>query len=521
MKEDNNYDINNNNQFMITNKSFIEKQKTPTEEEQERQDLKFLYQITGNNFKLSNLKQNIGIFLELTNDIFNDFKMMSDTGKKTRNIHTDSKQKINNESLYINKVKCFNNNFESFKKKLTFINEKNNRFKNIIEFIQTLKNYGFLLDDKFDINANDMVLDLSQFIIQHKWINNFEGLINIKNKNFKIISDDAGKYKLISDFYNYYNNKYILNYKIEIKIKNERIHSICLGNEICEKMLKNNLIEVIKIDEKIINTEEIKEMLLFYIKYLLYKFFKEEMNSLRKYLKNESKDEFQYYGLTFIINKYPYKLCLNCSYFDNIEINFSIIKTEKEKYNFNNKINIQYNFFIKFVNIFIKNIFYDIRLKKNILNFIGEVKRNSNINLENIIKNSIFVKNITSIALIFLKSELNNLITKYTIDKNIIYTHNLNIHEGPLGRYKLHIELLERGLKIIYTVELVFDNNLNLTLIIKEPFKNLIFSLDQGQTIYIEKGRINFNYLFDILRGLIVNIGMNNELKNIQRHNIL
>ena len=54
----------------------------------------------------------------------------------------------------------------------------------------------------------------------------------------------------------------------------------------------------------------------------------------------------------------------------------------------------------------------------------------------------------------------------------------------------------------MYIVELVFDNNLSLTLNIKEPFKNLIFSLDQGQTIYIEKGRINFNYLFEILRGL-------------------
>ena len=518
MKEDNNYDINNNNnQFTITNKSFIEKQKTPTEEEKERQDLKFLYQITGNNFKLSNLKQNIGIFLELTNDIFNDFKMMSDTGKKTRNIHNDSKQKINNESLYINKVKCFNNNLELFKKKLTFIEDKNKRFNSIFDFIKELKNYGFLLDDKFDINANDMVLDLNQFIIQHKWINNYEGLINIKNKNFKIIGD-VGKYKLISDFYNYYNNKYILDYKIEIKIKNDRIHSICLGNEMFNDVIDKNI-------EKIINIPEIKEMLLFYIKYLLYKFFKEEINSLRKYQKNESKDEFQYSGLTFIINKYPNKLCLICSYFDNIEINFSIIKKEKEKekYNFNNnnRMNLVNNIFSKFIKLFIENIFYEIRHKKNILNFIGEVKRNSNANLENIIKNSIFVKNVTNIELIFLKNELNNLITKYIIDKNIIYTHNLNIHEGPLGRYKMYIELLERGMKIMYIVELVFDNNLNLTLIIKEPFKNLIFSLDQGQTIYIEKGRINFNYLFEILRGLILNIGMNNEIKYIQRNNIL
>ena len=45
------------NEFKLTNKSSIERQTIPTEEEQkeekEKKDLKLLYQVTGNNMQLS------------------------------------------------------------------------------------------------------------------------------------------------------------------------------------------------------------------------------------------------------------------------------------------------------------------------------------------------------------------------------------------------------------------------------------------------------------------------------------
>ena len=106
MKEDN---FKNDDKFVLTNKSYIEKQELPTEEEQEKKDLNFLYQLTGQNLKLSNLKQDVGIFLELTDYIFNDIKAISEAGKKIKNsqINNIPKQKVNYESLYNNKVKCF------------------------------------------------------------------------------------------------------------------------------------------------------------------------------------------------------------------------------------------------------------------------------------------------------------------------------------------------------------------------------------------------------------------------------
>ena len=236
MNEDNIY----KNQFILTNKSLIEKESIPLEEEKQKKDINLLYQVIGQNYKLSNLKKNIGIFLEITNYIFNDIKSISETGKNVKTLQYNSKLKINNESLYNNKVKCFNSNLNLFKKKLNFIKEKNNDFNNIYGYIQNLKHYGFCLDENFDINENDMILDINKFIIQHKWVKNFEELIDIKNKYFQINNIENNKYKLYSDFYNYFNNKYILDFKLEIKIKVNN-HFLSISNEYFDNCIKDNI----------------------------------------------------------------------------------------------------------------------------------------------------------------------------------------------------------------------------------------------------------------------------------------
>lgn len=527
---------NNIKNILLTNKVFIEKQNLPTEEEEQKKDLKLLYQVTGQNFKLSNLKRDIGIFLELTDYIFNDIKSISDTGKNVKNLQYNSKIKINNESLYNNKVKSFNNNLELFKKKFQLIKEKSIGFKNVFQYIKRIKHFGFLLDEKFDIYENDMILDLDKFIIHHKLIKNFEELINIKNKNFKIINSENGQYKLQSDFFDYYNNKYVLDFNLKITTNN--YFSIFISNELIENYIK----------EKEHMEKDNKEMIVFYIKYLLYKFFKEETNSFRNLLKKESKEaDFLNKGLNFNIIKYINNIILKCYYFDNLEIILSITKIEKEQYiikpnkfyylNINNNKNehqfndlkyfnsnnnslrrIHHNY-TKFFDIFLNNILFDIKASKKITNFISDVKKNNNLIMENIIKNSIFVKNLTNLGLILLKKELSN----YLLYNNNgqISAFYLNIYETPLGKYKIFFEYHEKAMKFYYIIELVFDNDLNLTIIIKEPFKNLIFNLDQGQVIYVEKGRINFNFLNDILSDNIVNFLSSNNSKYNLRNNTL
>ena len=531
MNEDNNNEKKDNT-FILTNKSNIEKKEILNEEEQEKKDLKFLYQIIGQNLKLSNIKQDIGIFLELTDYIFNDIKAISEEGKKIKNKQNNTKQKINYESMYINKVKCFKDNLELFQKKICFIKEKNIGFNIIFEYLKRQKEYGFILDEKFDINDNNMILDLDQLIIQHKWIKNFEELIDIKNKNFKLIYEDNGKCFLKSDFIDYYNKKYILNFIFEIKYNN--IYTVSIHNELFENYLKNHII----IDKKI---NENSDLIIFYIKYLLYKFFKEEINAFRKHIKNDSKETiFENNGLTFLIKKYPNNISIKCYYFDNIEINFSISKTEKNKHKlypsyyycrFPNKMNNKFiqindfndrnisnynilNYSVKFIKIFLNNILFDIKYSKNITNFISEVKRNSNLTLENIIKNSIFVKNITNIGLIL----LNYYITRFIIEKKFIYSHFLNIHKTLLGRLEFFWEFYEKGVKLFYIIEMNFDNDLNLNISLKESYKNLIFTLDTTQYIIAEKGKINFNYLYDILSSIANMNIINDKNKSYMRN---
>ena len=522
MNEDNIY----KNQFILTNKSLIEKESIPLEEEKQKKDINLLYQVIGQNYKLSNLKKNIGIFLEITNYIFNDIKSISETGKNVKTLQYNSKLKINNESLYNNKVKCFNSNLNLFKKKLNFIKEKNNDFNNIYGYIQNLKHYGFCLDENFDINENDMILDINKFIIQHKWVKNFEELIDIKNKYFQINNIENNKYKLYSDFYNYFNNKYILDFKLEIKIKVNN-HFLSISNEYFDNCIKDN----IDIYYENINKHDLlnrldnenKYLLQFYVKYLLYKFYKEEINSFRKYFKNESKDmEFLNKGLNFNIKKYINNIYLKCFYFDNIEITFSISKIDKKEYKSNDKKDhlqkIKNEKTIKKAIRFINNILYDIKISKNITDFIGEVKKNNNLTLDNIIKNSIFMKNMSTMGLFLLKNEIcNYILTK----NNFITTYYLNILETPLGKFKILYDYYNNGIKSYYVIELVFDQDLNLTIILKEPYKNLIFNLDQGQLMYIEKGRINFIYLYDILNGIVKNLNISKNMKYSPKNSIL
>ena len=65
MMEENNITMNmNSDNCIITNKSCIEKKSISTEEEQDKKDLQFLYQITNQNFSSPQFKKDLTAFLE-------------------------------------------------------------------------------------------------------------------------------------------------------------------------------------------------------------------------------------------------------------------------------------------------------------------------------------------------------------------------------------------------------------------------------------------------------------------------
>ena len=129
--------------------------------------------------------------------------------------------------------------------------------------------------------------------------------------------------------------------------------------------------------------------------------------------------------------------------------------------------------------------------------------------LENIIKSSIFIKNISKLGLLLLKYELNKIIIKESNALNIINSEYFNI-SYYFAKYQLYFDFFDKGNKINYSIVLYFDKNLNLTINVKEPYLNHIYSLDKTRRYSINKGKINLNYLFTILKSIVPLLDIHN-----------
>ena len=201
MIEENTNNFSDLEGYIITNKSTIEKKPILTEELEDQKDLQFLYQINRQNFPISQLKKDLNSFLENGQKIINDY-MPSILG-----LGEKIKKNITSENLfYKSKLNSFNSNLALFHNKMNFILEKNKKFNEIYDFIKKELEYDFLLDPEFDIKENDIIIDMDKIILNHRFLKNFEDLINIKDKNFKI-NNVENKYKITSDFYEYYKSK--------------------------------------------------------------------------------------------------------------------------------------------------------------------------------------------------------------------------------------------------------------------------------------------------------------------------
>ena len=117
-------------------------------------------------------------------------------------------------------------------------------------------------------------------------------------------------------------------------------------------------------------------------------------------------------------------------------------------------------------------------------------------------KSTIFVKNLTKFALFTLRYELNRIVYKESKDLDIT-CYDILSPNHYFAKYQLYFDFLDKGNKINYTIYLYFDANLNLTISIKEPYLNHIFIMDTSTRFSVEKGKINFNMLFTILKNLV------------------
>lgn len=475
------------NGFIITNKSTIEKKSTSTEEAQDIKNLHFLYQMTNQNFPAPKIKKDLNAFIENARSTINYFSSeFSGLGEK---INTNL---VSDNLLYKNKVASFNRGLKLFHNKMNFIKENNKKTNEIIRKVDSLmRECDLYIESDFDMNINDTILDIDQITLQYKYIKNFENLFNIEEKNFKI-KDTSKDLLLSSNVFDYFNN-YSLIFSLVIKTS-----SILLE-------FSNDKFDEIFLNDKNLakyESENLKTNFMNCVKYLLYKFMKEEIEALRKYYSNSKVTSFEYKGLTFTWKKLPRKLSIKCLYFDNLEIHFSITKTikkAKEKKNINSRKNPQ---IMEFFKIFCQNIAHDVKYIKVINNFIKNVKKAQNVTFDNLMKSSIFIKNLAKFGSSSLRHDLTELINKESKDLGILCTDFLtpNYH---FAKYQLTFDFIDRGNKPSYIITLYFDLNLNLTINIKEPHLNHIYIFDNSYKYSVEKGQINFNMLFPILKNLV------------------
>ena len=494
-----------NKGYILTNKSCLEKKPILTENDQDKKALQFLYQITNQNFPTSQFKKDLNSFIENGKSFFgfNPPSISSLSKGLEKNKGTDS-------LIFKNKMISYKNNLYSFQKRMKFMRENNQKFNEILECIKNLTQFDFFLGEDFDIKENDPIIDFDKIVLYHRYIKNFEDLINIKNKIFKI-SYLPNKYKLTSEFYEYYQNKYSLIFSL--RIKTNRIY-IDFSNSRFEEIIKYFLKENKECEYLKDIEDDVITMMSFYLKYLLYKFMKEEIKALRKNLMDSKDSSFEYKGLTFSYEKTLGKISIICSYFDNLEIIFSIIKSNKEskETNYVNNKNDS-KIIIEYFRIFCRNIYNDVKYSNIINNFIIRVKKNQNLSLDNITKSSIFIKNISKLGFAILKQELNKIIQKELKKSNIIYSEYISAHRY-FGKYQLYFEFMDKGNKVNYCIHLYFDNNLNLTIDIKEPYLNHIYVLDNNKRYSVEKGKINFYSLFRIIKNMVPTL-INNDYQGI------
>ena len=498
MEESNIYQGPESDNFIITNKSCIEKKKTPTEEEQDQKDLHILHQITNQNFPVSKVRKDLNAFVENTQTTIKLF--VSPIFNLAEKVDINN---VTNNSLYKNKVESFNRSLNSFRNKMNLIRDNNRKTNDIIKYLRRLRDeYDLILDEEFDMNTNDTFLDIDNINLQYKLVKNFEDIINMKNKNFKIYTNQ-NKISIGSNFYEYY-SRYSLLFSIEIKLGNYRLE---YTNDKFDEFFCQG--EILSKKENDTDTTK-KTIFLFYLKYLLYKFIKEEVNAVKKYINNSKTLSFEYKGLTFTWKRVPRKISFKCTYFDNLEIQFSISKMDKkikERKNINSKHISQ---IMEYFKMFCQNITHDVKNEKTIINYIKNIKRAQNLSLDNLVKSTIFIKNIAKFALSTLKYELNRIVYKESNELDIICFDVLS-YNHYFAKYQLYFDCLDKGNKINYTIYLYFDMNLNLTISIKEPYLNHIYIMDSSTKYTVEKGKINFNVLFTIIKNLVPIIDNHNK----------
>ena len=543
--EDNLNNQKDDNMFYITNRPFTPNKEDPKEQEMEEKkcnklikslNMMVLFNRTQRYNKIrerlkKDLQDSRGRLLNLKYMIENcakiepEIKLRSIKEIESRVSHENSEKM--KRIIFLKKREYFKNSIMIYNKEIKELEENCLKTQEIFQKLLELKKFGFYVEQNFKLNLNPNFDDLN-IVLQNKYILNFSEYFNINKHNFilsiqkpsenntiKNYPQEENDFILESKFFDDFSKKYKIVFEFELKVDNSSFinfdYSVMddIINSILQQKMKLNL-------QQIKNNSKVEIYLQFYFKYLLYKFFKLEINEILKILKKEGKNNiFVFKQFTIILKQHGNQISIEAKYNNLMQLKIKCAKILIE--DFNNipkksekkleEIEKEKDCHIgKLIRIFIDNLLYDIRIFNKTTSFHFLIRNNPSIS--DLINLGLMVKNVTKISMIILRrlfsQQLKNKIEELRGFNVIIRTEFYSDTDSFLCElnFKKQYSIKSNQIdKIQFNILFNYEGEIEIE--IKKPYLNQIFYLDKEKYVFQKFKRIDFNYFLCLIDNIL------------------
>ena len=543
--EDNLNNQKDDNMFYITNRPFTPNKEDPKEQEMEEKkcnklikslNMMVLFNRTQRYNKIrerlkKDLQDSRGRLLNLKYMIENcakiepEIKLRSIKEIESRVSHENSEKM--KRIIFLKKREYFKNSIMIYNKEIKELEENCLKTQEIFQKLLELKKFGFYVEQNFKLNLNPNFDDLN-IVLQNKYILNFSEYFNINKHNFilsiqkpsenntiKNYPQEENDFILESKFFEDFSKKYKIVFEFELKVDNSSF--INFDYSVMDDIINSILQQKIKLNlQQIKNNSKVEIYLQFYFKYLLYKFFKLEINEILKILKKEGKNNiFVFKQFTIILKQHGNQISIEAKYNNLMQLKIKCAKILIE--DFNNipkksekkleEIEKEKDCHIgKLIRIFIDNLLYDIRIFNKTTSFHFLIRNNPSIS--DLINLGLMVKNVTKISMIILRrlfsQQLKNKIEELRGFNVIIRTEFYSDTDSFLCElnFKKQYSIKSNQIdKIQFNILFNYEGEIEIE--IKKPYLNQIFYLDKEKYVFQKFKRIDVNYLLCLIDNIL------------------
>ncbi len=543
--EDNLNNQKDDNMFYITNRPFTPNKEDPKEQEMEEKkcnklikslNMMVLFNRTQRYNKIrerlkKDLQDSRGRLLNLKYMIENcakiepEIKLRSIKEIESRVSHENSEKM--KRIIFLKKREYFKNSIIIYNKEIKELEENCLKTQEIFQKLLELKKFGFYVEQSFKLNLNPNFDDLN-IVLQNKYILNFSEYFNINKHNFilsiqkpsenntiKNYPQEENDFILESKFFDDFSKKYKIVFEFELKVDNSSF--INFDYSVMDDIINSILQQKIKLNlQQIKNNSKVEIYLQFYFKYLLYKFFKLEINEILKILKKEGKNNiFVFKQFTIILKQHGNQISIEAKYNNLMQLKIKCAKILIE--DFNNipkksekkleEIEKEKDCHIgKLIRIFIDNLLYDIRIFNKTTSFHFLIRNNPSIS--DLINLGLMVKNVTKISMIILRrlfsQQLKNKIEELRGFNVIIRTEFYSDTDSFLCElnFKKQYSIKSNQIdKIQFNILFNYEGEIEIE--IKKPYLNQIFYLDKEKYVFQKFKRIDFNYFLCLIDNIL------------------